>query len=519
MGTKTLSQKPIVLIILDGWGISPIKSANAVLLASTPNMDRLWTRYSHTFLEASAEAVGLPARQIGGSEVGHLHLGSGRIMKTDISYIDSLIEDRQFYENAVLIESIEQAKKAGKRLHIFGLLSDGGIHSHIDHLFALIKLAKSREFKDIDIHAILDGRDVPPKSGLGFVRQLEGVLKETGVGQIVSVSGRYFTMDRDKRWERIEKAYDVMIAGKGRTAMSPTEAVEYAYAQNETDEFVIPTVIVNPDTDLPLGTIKGGDSVLAYNFRGDRMRQIVQVLTDDNFNGFAREQQPDIHFSGFMQYSDQLPFPAAFKRDKDPGCLGFELERAGLTQLRVAESEKFPHVTYFFNGQSDVVFEGEERVHIPSPKDVAYYSEKPEMSAFEVADSLIAKLRKKSHDFYLVNFANPDMVGHTGALDPAIQAVEVVDKNLGRILETIQEIGGTALVTADHGNCEQMREYTSGIPHTAHTLNLVPFVLFHEKLRPWLRPGVLADISPTILHLLGLERPEYMDRASLLGKS
>ena len=518
MRTNALCQKPIVLIVLDGWGISPMKAANAVLLASTPNMDKLWAGYSHTFLEASAEAVGLPARQIGGSEVGHLHLGAGRIMKTDISYIDSLIANGQFFENPVLLDSIERTKKAGRKLHVFGLLSDGGIHSHIDHLFALIKLARSRNFQEVVIHAILDGRDVPPKSGLGYVRQLEGVLKETGIGVIASVSGRYFTMDRDKRWERIEQAYDVMVSGKGRTANSPVQAVENAYAQNETDEFVIPTVIVNPDSGVPVNTIQDGDSVLAYNFRGDRMRQIVQVLTDGSFDAFQRDQKPTINFAGFMQYSDQLAFPAAFKREKDPGCLGYELESAGLTQLRIAESEKFPHVTYFFNGQSDVVFEGEERVHIPSPKDVAYYSEKPEMSAFEVADTLISLLQKKSHDFYLVNFANPDMVGHTGALDPAIQAVEVVDKNLGRVLSTIKEIGGTAIVTADHGNCEQMREYQNGIPHTAHTLNPVPFVFYNEKLRPWIRPGVLADISPTILHLLGMERPGYMVRDSLFRK-
>ena len=517
MRTNYLCPKPIVLIILDGWGISPIKAANAVLLASTSNMDKLWTNYSHTFLEASAEAVGLPARQIGGSEIGHLNLGAGRIMQTDISYIDSLIENEQFFENPILLETIEHTKRARGKLHIIGLVSDGGIHSHIDHLLALIKLAQAHDFKEVYTHAILDGRDVPPKSAIQYIRKLEDYMNKIGVGKIATVSGRYFTMDRDKRWERVEKAYKVMVSGKGRIATSSIQAVENAYAHNESDEFVTPTVIVSSE-DSPLSTINDGDTVLAFNFRGDRMRQIVHTLTDDTFDNFQRAKAPNVNFVSFMQYSDQLAFPAAFNRPSDSGCLGYELERAGLTQLRIAESEKFPHVTFFFNGKSDIIFDGEERVHIPSPKDVAYYSEKPEMSAPEVTEKLISLLHKKLHDFVLLNFANPDMVGHTGALDPAIQAVEVVDKNLGKVLNTVHEIGGTAIITADHGNCEQMREYHNGAPHTAHTTNLVPFIFFNEKLRPWLRPGVLADIAPTILQLFGIDKPEYMDRVSLFRK-
>ncbi|KAA3619864.1 MAG: 2,3-bisphosphoglycerate-independent phosphoglycerate mutase [Calditrichaeota bacterium] len=509
-------KKKIILVVLDGFGINPTREGNAVVLANTPTFDKLWHTYPHTLLDASAQAVGLPAWQIGGSEVGHMHLSSGRIIQSDLAYIDSQIQDGEFFENAVLKRAMLSARQDNKRVHLLGLLSDGGVHSSIEHLLALLELAKKLEMKNVFVHCILDGRDVPPKSAAQSLTALEKKIESLGVGQIASVCGRYYSMDRDNRWDRVTKALDVLVKGTGRTVNKPSDAIKNAYENGETDEFVIPTVILD-DNSQPRAVIEEGDSLIGFNFRGDRMRQDFNVFLKTNIGQQHYPEFPNIHVCAFMQYADDLKYPVAFSRKKNKVGFGQYVSEMNMTQLRISESEKYPHVSFFFNIQSDEMMPGEERIKIPSPA-VSVYNEKPEMSANEVTDAFITEYQKDIYDFMLVNYANSDMVGHTGILDAAVKAVETVDLQLKRILENTFDQDTTLVITADHGNSEEMVSYLTGEPHTAHTLNCVPFIVADHHVKPWMRVGGLSNVSPTLLQLMDKPKPSFMDKDSLIVK-
>ncbi|AZR72280.1 phosphoglycerate mutase (2,3-diphosphoglycerate-independent) [Anoxybacter fermentans] len=507
--------KPLALIIMDGWGENPEKKGNAIKLADTPYIDSLFQKYPHTLIEASGKAVGLPEGQMGNSEVGHLNIGSGRIVYQDFTRISMAIESGEIFKNPVLKSGMEHAKAKGKALHLMGLLSDGGVHSHIDHLFGLLKMAKELEVEEVYIHAILDGRDTPPKSAKKYVQALEEKINELNVGTIATVSGRYYTMDRDQRWDRIEKSYRAMVFGEGKTTSSAIEAVEQAYASGETDEFVTPTVVVD-EKGSPRGTIKEGDTVIFYNFRADRARQITRALALPEFDAFDRGKYLNLHYICMTEYDETFNLPIAFPPEEIKGTLAEVLSTAGLKQLRIAETEKYAHVTFFFNGGKEEPVEGEERRLIPSPK-VATYDQKPSMSAFEVTDALIEEINKDIYDVIILNYANCDMVGHTGDLDAAIKAAEAVDQCLAKLIPIILDKGGQVLLTADHGNAEKMLEGDN--PHTAHTTYPVPMIYIGGPEGVKLREGgILADIAPTMLEILGIGQPEEMTGKSLLVK-
>lgn len=511
----TSYRRPVALIVLDGWGINPNSTANAIAAAKHPNFDRYWAKYPHTTLTASGEAVGLLPGQMGDSNVGHLNLGAGRIVYQTLVRIDRAIKDGSFFELPAWQVAVEKAK-AGGALHFMGLVSDGGVHSHIQHLSALIDLAKAAGIPKVYIHAFLDGRDVPPQSALEFIRPLEAKLSEAGVGQIATVSGRYYAMDRDKRWERVEKAFNALVLGTGETAATAAEAVTRAYDRGETDEFVLPTVIEGVN-----GQIKPEHGVIFFNFRPDRARQIVRALHESAFDGFKRpEGFTPIQLVSMTQYDQTFAatVPSAFGPEFVEVPMGEVVAGAGLRQLRIAETEKYPHVTYFFNGGEERQFPGEERVMIPSPK-VATYDLKPDMSAYTIAEEAVKWIEQDKLDFMVLNFANPDMVGHTGVIEAAVQAVEVVDDCLGQVISAILAKGGAALVLADHGNCDQMVDYETGAPHTNHTLNPVPCMLIDDtRLGVQLKEGgVLANAAPTLLKVIGLEKPALMDAESLIG--
>ncbi len=509
-------KRPVALVILDGWGINDDCSNNAVCQAKTPVLDSLFAQYPSSRLGASGMNVGLPDGQMGNSEVGHLNIGAGRIIYQDFTRISKSIADGDFFQNPVLTQAIEQVRAQGGKLHLMGLLSDGGVHSHNTHLYALVKMAKSLGLSEVCVHAFLDGRDTPPKSGKGFLKDLEDALRNIGLGRIATVTGRYFAMDRDNRWDRVEKAYRALTAGQGITTATSEEAIDGAYASGQTDEFVEPRVIA--PQGKPVGTIDDGDGIIFFNFRADRARELTRTFTEKDFKGFTREKVPALcAYVCMTEYDESFGLPIAFPSESYPNILGEVVARAGRHQLRIAETEKYAHVTFFFNGGNETPFPLEERVLIPSPKDVATYDLKPEMSAPAVTDEVVRRIDSGKYDLIILNFANPDMVGHTGILEAAITAMETVDACLGRVVEAVLAAGGCLLITADHGNCEQMVDAT-GQPQTAHTSNPVPLLLVDPDRRGGtIRQGILADLAPTILELMGLDKPAEMTGNSLLA--
>jgi 2,3-bisphosphoglycerate-independent phosphoglycerate mutase len=505
------------LIILDGWGKREETEFNAVAKARTPNLDALCASCKCTTIGASGLDVGLPDGQMGNSEVGHLNLGAGRIVYQDFTRINLAIEEGDFFENPELVAACDAVTSNANSLHLMGLLSDGGVHSHQEHLFALVELAKQRGVKNLYIHAILDGRDTPPQSGLGYVEKLEEVLAEKGLGQIATVSGRFYPMDRDTRWERVERAYKMLRRGEGASAASASEAVSASYAKGHTDEFVEPTVIIENGT--PVGTLSEGDAVVFFNFRSDRARQLTRALTAPDFDGFDVSDRPALsRYVCFTEYDETFGLPIAFPAEDMHGILAEVLAGAGLRQLRIAETEKYAHVTFFFNGGVEQSFPGEERVLIESPRDIETYDERPRMAAFEVRDRLLTEIDRDAFDVIILNFANLDMVGHTGIMDAAVEAVETVDECVGTLVEKLRSKGFSALITADHGNAEQMWDASSEQPMTAHTTNRVPLVLVDDSRKEaCLRTdGRLADIAPTLLDLLGIDKPDQMTGTSLI---
>ncbi|MBE3552269.1 MAG: 2,3-bisphosphoglycerate-independent phosphoglycerate mutase [Kyrpidia tusciae] len=506
--------RPVALIILDGFGLREEREGNAVAQARKPNFDRYWKEYPHTQLQASGEAVGLPAGQMGNSEVGHLNLGAGRVVYQDFTRVSKAIRDGDFFRNPALLGAMRRVKELGSRLHLAGLLSDGGVHSHIEHLFALLEMARREGVDRVFVHAFLDGRDVLPESARVYVRRLIDRMRELGLGQIATLSGRYYAMDRDRRWERTAKAYRAMVYGEGETYTDPLEALEASFRRGVTDEFVVPMVMVD-EAGRPVGPVEDGDAVVVFNFRPDRVVQISRAFTEKDFQEFDRGPKPPaVDCVCMTQYSEAIRAAVAFGPEALTDTLGEILERHGMRQLRIAETEKYRHVTSFFSGGREEPFEGEDRVLIPSPK-VATYDQKPEMSAYEVADEAVERIRAGTLDVVVLNFANPDMVGHTGDLQAAIRAVEAVDECLGRVVEAVLAQGGVALITADHGNADVMIDPETGGPCTTHTTNPVPFIVTKPGVH--LREGgVLADIAPTILDLLGLEKPKDMTGRGLV---
>ena len=510
-------QIPLALVIMDGWGIGRTSDPfNAIAQAKTPHLTLLQELYPITDLTCSGEAVGLPEGQMGNSEVGHLNIGAGRVVYQELTRISKAIRDGDFFDNPVLLETIKRTRDSGGALHLMGLVSDGGVHSHITHLYALLELAKTHDLAKVYVHAFLDGRDVPPSSGIDFIRALEAKIHDLGIGAIATVAGRYYAMDRDKRWERVEKAYSAMVCRTGQTAANAVEAVEAAYGRGETDEFVVPTVV----SGCSSCGIQAGDGVIFFNFRPDRARQLTRAFADKEFNGFARcGGWLDTHFASMTQYEESLPVPVAYKPQYLKNTLGEIFSKEGYTQLRIAETEKYAHVTFFFSGGDEKEYPGEERILVPSPK-VATYDLQPEMSAPEVTKQVVEAIRSGKYDLIILNYANGDMVGHTGVLPAAVKAVETVDVCIGRLVDAMRDRGGITCITADHGNAEIMKDPETGEPFTAHTTNPVPFLLISEKHRGQAlrQDGVLADIAPTLLELAGIRQPAEMTGKSLLAK-
>ena len=518
------SRTPILLTILDGWGLAPPGPGNAPFVADTPNMDRFLAEYPNTRLTAHNGPVGLPAGQMGNSEVGHLNIGAGRVVYQDFTRINKAIEDGSFAASTVLNNLYDDVAVQGGRLHLCGLLSDGGVHSHINHLRTLLQLGAEKHLQHVFIHCFMDGRDTPPDSGRTYMLQLEEILRETGCGQVATIIGRYWAMDRDKRWDRVEKAWKAMILGEGRAAEEPAQAVEEAYRQGESDEFIRP-VVMRSASGKPVATINDGDSLLFFNFRADRVRQFCHALTDTDFAAFDVSPRPRLRQLVTMtEYEADFPFPVVFPPQSMQQILGEVVDGHGLRQLRIAETEKYAHVTYFFNGGREEPFSQEERLLISSPRDVATYDLKPEMSAVEITDTLLSTLQQveeagEPYNLVVLNFANGDMVGHSGVLESAVKACATVDVCLGRISEYCRQRGWIMLITADHGNCELMIDPQTRGPHTAHTTNPVPFIVVADQLkgRSLKEGGALRDIAPTILHLMGLAKPSEMDGENLLS--
>ncbi len=527
---KETVKKPLCLIILDGWGISNIEEGNAVMLAKTPNMDRFYDMYPNTSLKCSGEAVGLPDGQMGNSEVGHLNIGAGRIVYQELTRITKSIKDGDFFQNQALVSAMENVKSKKSSLHIMGLLSDGGVHSNINHLKAIIDLAEKTSVRQVYVHAFLDGRDVPPQSAISYLSDLESFLKAKGFGEIATVSGRYYAMDRDNRWERVKKAYDTMVYRAGDNIYdSAEELVKASYQDGADDEFVIPALVKVKNGEH--AKVKSGDSVIFFNFRPDRARQITEAFIYSEFGDFDRgPNPPEVFFVCMTQYKKDFPALVAFSPASLRSTLGEILAEHGLKQLRIAETEKYAHVTFFFNGGVEKPNPGEDRILIPSPK-VATYDLKPEMSALKLTDKVIEMIDKGIYDVIILNYANPDMVGHTGFLDAAIKAVETVDDCLGRVIAKLDTVGGLGIITADHGKAEEMVDYSESCPMTAHTTSNVPFILCSDKINKLKGSpagaknenreeiGALCDIAPTILELLGIEKPAEMTGNSLIRKS
>ncbi|MCL7411725.1 MAG: 2,3-bisphosphoglycerate-independent phosphoglycerate mutase [Methanosarcinaceae archaeon] len=510
----TSPKRPLLLMILDGWGYLPSKDGNAILAANTPNLDRLVATYPTSILEVSGEAVGLPEGQMGNSEVGHLNIGAGRVVYQDLTRINRDIKTGYLYTNPVLLDAIKNVKEHDCALHLMGLLSDGGVHSHINHLIALIDLASREGLERVYIHTFLDGRDVPPACAIEDIKKIEKTCDDFKIGSIATVSGRYYAMDRDRRWERVKLAYDALTQGVGLHAKDAEMAIVESYARNETDEFVRPTVIVDENGE-PTATIKDNDSVIFFNFRPDRARQLTYAFVEDDFDGFERKVYPKVHFVCMTQYDEKLEVPIAYLHEDLKNTLGEVLSKNHLKQLRIAETEKYAHVTFFFNGGLDILNKGEDRCLIPSPK-VATYDLKPQMSAYEVTEELIEKIGSDKYDVIILNYANLDMVGHTGFFDATVSAVETIDECVGKAIDTLLQVGGAAIITADHGNAEQMLDHDSKQPHTAHTCNLVRCIYVTDESGVSLRNGKLSDVAPTMLKLLGIEKPVEMTGESLI---
>lgn len=511
---------PVLLAILDGWGYGEQSDINAIHLASTPNMDMWQQQYPFTTLVAHNGAVGLPEGQMGNSEVGHLNIGAGRIVYQDFTRINRAIDTGEFFNNEVLVAAFDRVIANDAALHLIGLVSDGGVHSHINHLIALIEMASKRGLKKVFVHAIMDGRDTPPESGADYMQQLQDELNRIGVGRIAVISGRYYAMDRDNRWDRVHKAWQALVDGEGFKAKEPVQAVRDAYARGETDEFIKP-IVLEDDAGVPAAKVCDGDTVLFFNFRADRARELTHVFTDKDFKEFHCEGKPDLsEYITFTQYDKHFDFPVVFPPHTLTHILGEEISNNNLRQLRIAETEKYAHVTYFFNGGREEPFPLEDRVLIPSPKEVATYDLKPEMSAFEVTEELLKRIDNNPYSLIVLNFANGDMVGHSGIKEAAIRACEAVDQCIGKVVEKFTSLGGIVLITSDHGNAEIMEDSENHGPFTAHSSNPVPFIMISKdhldcKLR---QDGSLTNIAPTILDLQGLPIPDEMESASLIIK-
>ena len=512
-----MSKKPTVLMILDGYGLNEKTEGNAVAEGKTPVMDKLMAECPFVKGNASGMAVGLPDGQMGNSEVGHLNMGAGRIVYQELTRITKEIQDGDFFKNEALLHAVRNAKENGSALHMFGLLSDGGVHSHNTHLYGLLELAKREGLEKVYVHCFLDGRDTPPASGKDFVQQLSDEMKEIGVGEIATVMGRYYAMDRDNRWDRVELAYNAMVKGSGQTAECGVCAVEQSYKEGTNDEFVLPTVIQKDGA--PVAVIKDKDSIIFFNFRPDRAREISRAFCCDEFDGFAREKKLDLTYVCFTEYDETIPNKeVAFHKVSITNTFGEFLAANKKTQARIAETEKYAHVTFFFNGGIEEPNEGEDRILVKSPK-VANYDLKPEMSAYEVCDKLVEAIKSCKYDMIIINFANPDMVGHTGIENAAIKAVEAVDECVGKAVEALKSVDGQMFICADHGNAEQLVDYGTGAPFTAHTTNPVPFILVNYDSAYTLREGgCLADIAPTLIEMMGMEQPKEMTGKSLLQK-
>ena len=512
-----MKDKLTMLMILDGFGDNKNQDGNAIKLAKTPNIDKLMKKYSNVDINTSGLAVGLPDGQMGNSEVGHTNIGAGRIVYQELTRITKSIEDGDFFTNPEFISAIENCKKNNSKLHILGLVSDGGVHSHNRHLYGLLEMAKRRDFEDVYVHCFLDGRDTPPASAENYIMKLEEKMAEKKVGKIATISGRFYAMDRDKRWERVKKCYDVLVKGEGNKAGSSVKAIEDSYQKEVFDEFVEPTIICNGKE--PIAKIEKNDSVIFFNFRPDRAREITRALVDSNFDGFETEKDLNLYFVCFTNYDETMPnVHIAFKKEPLANTFGEYISGKGYTQLRIAETEKYAHVTFFFNGGEEKQYEGEDRILVPSPK-VETYDQKPEMSAYEVTEKVLEAIKSDKYDAIILNYANTDMVGHTGSLSAAIKAVEAVDECVGKVVSLVEEKQGNMLITADHGNAEQMIDYKTGEPHTAHTTNPVPLILVTSDSSLKLKEGgKLADLAPTMLDLMNLEKPQEMTGTSLLDK-
>ena len=512
-----MSKKPTVLMILDGFGLNDTTEGNAVALADTPVLDKLMKDYPFVKGYASGLAVGLPDGQMGNSEVGHLNMGAGRIVYQELTRISKEIEDGDFFKNEALLSAVENCKKNGSALHLFGLVSDGGVHSHNTHIYGLLALAKKEGLSDVYVHCFMDGRDTAPSSGKGFIQELVNKMQEIGVGQIATISGRYYAMDRDNRWDRVEKAYLALTKGEGVKASDPVAAMQESYDDDKTYEFVLPTVIEKDGK--PVATVKDQDSVIFFNFRPDRAREMTRVFCCDDFNGFDRGPRKQVTYVCFTEYDVTIPNKEiAFKKVELDNTFGQFLAAHGKTQARIAETEKYAHVTFFFNGGVEEPNKGEERILVKSPK-VATYDLQPDMSAPQVCDKLCEAIRSQKYDVIIINFANPDMVGHTGVLEAAKKALEAVDTCVGRALDALLEVDGQMFLCADHGNAEQLIDYETGVPFTAHTINPVPFILINYDPAYTLKEGGrLADIVPTLIEMMGMEKPAEMTGESLLIK-
>ncbi|MBQ2705735.1 MAG: 2,3-bisphosphoglycerate-independent phosphoglycerate mutase [Agathobacter sp.] len=514
-----MSKKPVVLMVLDGYGLNENPEGNAIAMAKTPVMDKLMTECPFVKGNASGLAVGLPDGQMGNSEVGHMNIGAGRIIYQDLTRITKEINDGTFFDNKALLAAMENCKKNNSDLHLWGLLSDGGVHSHNTHVYGILEMAKKNGLENVYVHCFLDGRDTPPASAKGFVADLEAKMAEIGVGKVASLSGRYYAMDRDNNWDRVEKAYNALVAGEGVVETDAVEAMQKSYDNGVTDEFVLPTVIT--ENGAPRAIVKENDSVIFFNFRPDRAREMTRAFCDDAFAGFERKTGfLPLTFVCFKDYDETIPNKIiAFEKESITNTFGEYLAKCGKKQLRLAETEKYAHVTFFFNGGIEEPNVDEARLLVNSPKEVATYDLKPEMSAPEVGVDLVEAIKSDKYDVIVINFANPDMVGHTGVIPAAVAAVERVDSLVGDAVEAVKEAGGVMFICADHGNAEKMVDYETGKPHTAHTTNPVPFILVNGEENWSLREGgCLADIAPTLLEIMGLEQPTEMTGKSLLVK-
>ena len=509
-------KKPTVLLILDGYGERKEKDGNAIALANTPVMDKLKKEFPYVEGQASGLFVGLPDGQMGNSEVGHMNMGAGRIVYQELTRITKAIEDGDFFENKALKEAVEHCKKENSALHFMGLVSSGGVHSHIGHIYGLLELAKRAGLKKVYLHAFLDGRDTPPDSGKSFLMDVEKKMRELGVGEIATISGRYYAMDRDKNYDRVEKAYRAMVDGTGEKASSVEEAIDASYEKKVYDEFVLPTVI---EKDGAVHTVSDGDAMIFFNFRPDRAREICHAFCDDEFNFFNRGARKKVFFVCFTDYDPTIPNKrVAFEKEEIHNTLGEVVSNLGKNQLRIAETEKYAHVTFFFNGGKEEPYENEDRILVPSPKEVPTYDLKPEMSCYTVTEKLTEAIRSGKYDLVVANFANPDMVGHTGVLSAAIKAIEVVDECMGKVVDAVESMHGNLFILADHGNADIMIDEKTGEPYTAHTTKPVPFILVSDEKHKLREGGCLADVAPTLLELMGIPQPKEMTGKSLLEK-